>query len=195
MAEIRVQNLQKRFGDFLAVRDSTFTIPDGSFFCLLGPSGCGKSTLLRCLNRMNDLIDGARVTAGAIRIHGIDIHRPDVDVIELRKRVGMVFQKSNPFPKSIFDNVAYGLRINGLAASKSETAGRVEDRPAPDHVVADDEPALPDEPEAPFEVGRHVRLVGVDEGEVEGAGEGRQDKRRHACTEGHAARIDGRSGW
>jgi len=80
----------------------------------IGPSGCGKSTLLRCLNRMNDLIDGARVTAGAIRIHGVDIHRPDVDVIELRKRVGMVFQKSNPFPKSIYENITYGLRLQGL---------------------------------------------------------------------------------
>ncbi len=79
----------------------------------IGPSGCGKSTLLRCLNRMNDLIDGARVTAGAIRIHGVDIHRPDVDVIELRKRVGMVFQKSNPFPKSIYENITYGLRLQG----------------------------------------------------------------------------------
>ncbi len=80
----------------------------------IGPSGCGKSTLLRCLNRMNDLIDDARVTAGAIRIHGVDIHRPDVDVIELRKRVGMVFQKSNPFPKSIYENITYGLRLQGM---------------------------------------------------------------------------------
>jgi len=79
----------------------------------IGPSGCGKSTLLRCLNRMNDLIDGAHVSAGQIRIDGVDIYDPRVDVIELRKRVGMVFQKSNPFPKSIYENITYGLRIQG----------------------------------------------------------------------------------
>ena len=80
----------------------------------IGPSGCGKTTLLRCLNRMNDLIDGARITKGSIRIEGIDINAPGVDVVDLRRRVGMVFQKSNPFPKSIYDNVAYGLRIAGI---------------------------------------------------------------------------------
>jgi phosphate transport system ATP-binding protein len=79
----------------------------------IGPSGCGKSTLLRCLNRMNDLIEGTRIGAGGIRIHGVDIYRRDVDVIELRKRVGMVFQKSNPFPKSIYENITYGLRLQG----------------------------------------------------------------------------------
>lgn len=81
---------------------------------LIGPSGCGKSTLLRCLNRMNDLIETAKITRGAIRILGQDIHAADVDAIELRKHVGMVFQKYNPFPKSIYDNVAYGLRIQGI---------------------------------------------------------------------------------
>jgi phosphate transport system ATP-binding protein len=80
----------------------------------IGPSGCGKSTLLRCLNRMNDLIDGTRVARGTIKIHGVDIYQPDVDVIELRKRVGMVFQKSNPFPKSIYENITYGLRLQGV---------------------------------------------------------------------------------
>jgi phosphate transport system ATP-binding protein len=79
----------------------------------IGPSGCGKSTLLRCLNRMNDLIEGTRVSGGTIRIHGVDIYQRDVDVIELRKRVGMVFQKSNPFPKSIYENITYGLRLQG----------------------------------------------------------------------------------
>ena len=80
----------------------------------IGPSGCGKSTLLRCLNRMNDLIDGTRVARGTIKIHGVEIYQPDVDVIELRKRVGMVFQKSNPFPKSIYENITFGLRLQGL---------------------------------------------------------------------------------
>ncbi|MFV1995923.1 MAG: phosphate ABC transporter ATP-binding protein, partial [Verrucomicrobiales bacterium] len=77
-------------------------------------SGCGKSTLLRCFNRMNDLVEGARITSGSIELEGIDIYHPSVDVIELRKRAGMVFQKSNPFPRSIYENVAYGLRIAGI---------------------------------------------------------------------------------
>jgi phosphate transport system ATP-binding protein len=83
-------------------------------FHFIGPSGCGKSTLLRCFNRMNDLIDHAKITAGEIRIDGANIHGPNVDVIKLRKRVGMVFQKSNPFPKSIYENIAYGVRIAGV---------------------------------------------------------------------------------
>lgn len=88
-------------------------IPANQVTALIGPSGCGKSTLLRCLNRMNDLIDTARITEGAIRIMGHDINSRDVDPIELRKHVGMIFQKYNPFPKTIFENVAYGLRIQG----------------------------------------------------------------------------------
>jgi phosphate transport system ATP-binding protein len=92
---------------------------------LIGPSGCGKSTFLRSLNRMNDIIPGARV-AGSVLIDGQDIYAPSVDVVNLRRRVGMVFQKSNPFPKSIFDNVAYGLRINRLTTSHEELRGRVE---------------------------------------------------------------------
>jgi phosphate transport system ATP-binding protein len=90
----------------------------------IGPSGCGKSTLLRCFNRMNDLIDDVR-TEGAVRIAGQDINSRQVDVIELRKRVGMVFQKSNPFPKSVYDNVAYGLKLQGVA-NKSELDASVE---------------------------------------------------------------------
>jgi len=89
-------------------------IPEKRVTAFIGPSGCGKSTLLRCFNRMNDLIDGARVTAGEVRIDGVNINSSDVDVTELRKRVGMVFQKSNPFPKSIYENIAYGLRIAGV---------------------------------------------------------------------------------
>jgi phosphate transport system ATP-binding protein len=92
---------------------------------LIGPSGCGKSTFLRTLNRMNDIIPGTRVE-GTIRIDGQDIYDSPIDVVDLRRRVGMVFQKSNPFPKSIFDNVAYGLRINHLTRSRAELHARVE---------------------------------------------------------------------
>jgi phosphate transport system ATP-binding protein len=92
---------------------------------LIGPSGCGKSTFLRSLNRMNDIVPGARVE-GRIAVDGRDIYASAIDVVDLRRRVGMVFQKSNPFPKSIFDNVAYGLRINRLATSREELRGRVE---------------------------------------------------------------------
>jgi phosphate transport system ATP-binding protein len=92
----------------------------------IGPSGCGKSTFLRTLNRMNDIIPGTRVE-GSIKIDGVDIYGEDLDVVALRRRVGMVFQKSNPFPKSIFENVAYGLRINAMAGTRSELEGRVEE--------------------------------------------------------------------
>jgi phosphate transport system ATP-binding protein len=88
-------------------------IPEREVTAFIGPSGCGKSTLLRCLNRMNDLVDGAAVTGGSIKVDGVDINDKSVDTIELRKRVGMVFQKSNPFPKSIYENIVYGLRIQG----------------------------------------------------------------------------------
>ena len=94
-------------------------IPAKAVTAFIGPSGCGKSTFLRCINRMNDTIAGCRVT-GHLSIDGHDIYGPDVDPVELRSRVGMVFQKPNPFPKSIFDNVAYGPRIHGLATTKSE---------------------------------------------------------------------------
>jgi phosphate transport system ATP-binding protein len=92
----------------------------------IGPSGCGKSTFLRSLNRMNDIIPGTRVE-GSVRIDGADIYAPSVDVVDLRRRVGMVFQKSNPFPKSIFENVAYGLRINNMSRSRDDLRGRVEE--------------------------------------------------------------------
>jgi phosphate transport system ATP-binding protein len=92
---------------------------------LIGPSGCGKSTFLRSLNRMNDIIPGTRVE-GSVCIDGRDIYDASVDVVNLRRRVGMVFQKSNPFPKSVFENVAYGLRINRMTASRAELSGRVE---------------------------------------------------------------------
>jgi len=93
-------------------------IPEKQVTAFIGPSGCGKSTFLRCFNRMNDLIDTAKLTSGSIRIMGQEIHAPEVDVIELRKQVGMVFQKYNPFPKSIFENVSYGPRIQGIKDKK-----------------------------------------------------------------------------
>ncbi len=96
------------------LRDISMQINKGQVTAFIGPSGCGKSTLLRCLNRMNDLIPTAQITKGEIRILGTDIYDPQVDVIELRKHVGMVFQKYNPFPKSIYENVAFGLRIQGI---------------------------------------------------------------------------------
>ena len=102
------------YGATQALRDITLDVEAKKVTAFIGPSGCGKSTLLRCLNRMNDLIDGTRVAGGTIKIHGVDIYQRDVDVIELRKRVGMVFQKSNPFPKSIYENITYGLRLQGL---------------------------------------------------------------------------------
>ena len=104
----------------------TAEIQPNQVTALIGPSGCGKSTFLRTLNRMNDIVPGARIE-GTVTIDGRDIYAPAVDVVDLRRRVGMVFQKSNPFPKSIFDNIAYGLRINGIATSKSDLQGRVED--------------------------------------------------------------------
>lgn len=97
-----------------ALQGINLQIPEKKVTAFIGPSGCGKSTLLRCFNRMNDLVGHARVTAGEIRVDGVNINGADVDVITLRKRVGMVFQKSNPFPKSIYENIAYGLRIAGV---------------------------------------------------------------------------------
>jgi phosphate transport system ATP-binding protein len=110
---IEIEHLDFFYGTTQALHDITLKIDDHKVTAFIGPSGCGKSTLLRCLNRMNDLIDGTRVARGTIKIHNVDIYERDVDVIELRKRVGMVFQKSNPFPKSIYENITYGLRLQG----------------------------------------------------------------------------------
>ncbi len=107
------------YGDKLALKSVDLDIVENEVVALIGPSGCGKSTFLRCLNRMNDTIDVARVT-GDITLDGQDIYDRDLDVVQLRARVGMVFQKPNPFPKSIYDNIAYGPRIHGLAGSKDE---------------------------------------------------------------------------
>jgi phosphate transport system ATP-binding protein len=107
------------YGNYEAVRGTTMSIAKNQITAMIGPSGCGKSTVLRSLNRMNDLIAGARV-GGKITFHGTDLYAPDVDPIQVRRRIGMVFQKPNPFPKSIFDNVAYGLRINGIKGNLSD---------------------------------------------------------------------------
>ena len=107
------------YGDKKAINNVSIDIARNEVIAMIGPSGCGKSTFLRCLNRMNDTIEGCRVT-GDLRLDGMDIHDRNVDVVPLRARVGMVFQKPNPFPKSIFDNVAYGPKIHGLAQNKAE---------------------------------------------------------------------------
>ncbi|MDP3850121.1 MAG: phosphate ABC transporter ATP-binding protein PstB [Luteolibacter sp.] len=111
---IQIQNVNFAYGAKQVLHDVTLDIPDRQVTAFIGPSGCGKSTLIRCINRINDRIPGARVTAGSIHIHGIDIHREDLNLQELRRRVGMVFQKYNPFAKSIYDNVVFGLRIAGV---------------------------------------------------------------------------------
>jgi phosphate transport system ATP-binding protein len=122
MAKITVSHLNFYYGAKQALADVSLVIPQHCVTALIGPSGCGKSTFLRCLNRMNDMIDGTRVE-GEILLDGQEIRGPRVDVVELRKRVGMVFQKSNPFPKSIFENVAFGLRVLKM---KDDLSARVE---------------------------------------------------------------------
>jgi phosphate transport system ATP-binding protein len=122
--KISVQHLRFYYGKVLALKDIELQIPERYVTALIGPSGCGKTTFLRCLNRMNDIIEGARVE-GQVFLDGMDIYSPEVDVVQVRRRVGMVFQKSNPFPKTIFENVAYGLKINS-DYSKTEIAARVE---------------------------------------------------------------------
>ena len=122
---IQIEGVSLYYGATKALKDVTLNLGEKVVTAFIGPSGCGKSTLLRCLNRMNDLIDNVRID-GSIRIGGHDIYDRDVDVIELRKRVGMVFQKSNPFPKSVYENVAYGLRLHGIRA-KVELDNRVEE--------------------------------------------------------------------
>ena len=117
-----VEKLEVAYNGALALRDVTIEIRENFVTAFIGPSGCGKSTLIRCFNRMNDLIPGATV-AGSIRYHGRDLYGPKVDPVEVRRRIGMVFQKPNPFPKSIYDNIAFGPRVLGL---KSGLDGRVE---------------------------------------------------------------------
>ena len=121
---IHVDDVSVFYGDRQVLSDIRMRIPSRRVTAFIGPSGCGKSTLLRCFNRMTDLIDDVRVT-GRILLNGDDIHGPEVDVASLRRQVGMVFQKPNPFPKSVYENVAYGLRLQG-GLSKTELDDRVE---------------------------------------------------------------------
>ncbi len=111
---IQIQNVSFAYSGKQALHDISLDIPANRITAFIGPSGCGKSTLLRAINRINDRIPGAKIISGTVRIHGIDIYRDDINLQELRRRVGMVFQKYNPFAKSIYDNVIYGLRIAGI---------------------------------------------------------------------------------
>ncbi|MBX4335493.1 phosphate ABC transporter ATP-binding protein PstB [Bartonella raoultii] len=123
--KMRGQDVKVSYGDKEAIHGITLDIPEHQVTALIGPSGCGKSTFLRCFNRMNDTIEGAKIT-GLITLDGEDIYDSRLDVVELRARVGMVFQRPSPFPKSIFDNVAYGPRIHGLVKSRAELHDVVE---------------------------------------------------------------------
>ncbi|MGZ8588989.1 MAG: phosphate ABC transporter ATP-binding protein PstB [Actinomycetota bacterium] len=114
-----VRDLSVYYGQFRAVRDVSLPILKNEITALIGPSGCGKTTVLRCLNRMNDLIEGARVE-GTLTYHGVDLYDPQVDPVEVRRRIGMVFQKPNPFPKSIYDNIAFGPKIAGYKGDMDE---------------------------------------------------------------------------
>ncbi len=118
-----VRNLNVYYADFRAVRDITFDIQGNRITAIIGPSGCGKSTLIRSFNRMNDLVPGARVE-GKILYHGIDLYGDQVDAVEVRRRIGMVFQKPNPFPKSIYENVAFGPKVNGIKAGLDDVVER-----------------------------------------------------------------------
>ena len=117
--KMRGKDVTVHYGDKQALFDVNLEVPEKQVMALIGPSGCGKSTFLRCLNRMNDTIDIARI-GGKITLDGEDVYDPAIDVVELRARVGMVFQKPNPFPKSIYENISYGPRIHGLARSKAD---------------------------------------------------------------------------
>jgi len=114
-----VRDLEVHYGSHRAVRDVTLEFHRNEITALIGPSGCGKSTFIRCLNRMNDLIPSARVS-GVVDYHGVDLYGPDVDPVAVRKRIGMVFQKPNPFPKSIYDNIAFGPRVVGMKGEMDE---------------------------------------------------------------------------
>ena len=125
-AKISVRHLNFYYGRNQALHDISIELPERMVTAFIGPSGCGKTTFLRTLNRMNDVIAATRVD-GEVLIDGENIYASGADVVDLRRKVGMVFQKSNPFPKSIFDNVAYGLRINRLTSNRRELADRVEE--------------------------------------------------------------------
>ena len=119
MTEVILKEVNKSFGNSTVINDVSIKIKEGDFCVIVGPSGCGKSTFLRCINRMNDVIEGCRIT-GKITLDNEDIYDKGLDVVQLREKVGMVFQKPNPFPKSIYDNIAYGPQIHGLAQNRQE---------------------------------------------------------------------------
>src|SRR5687767_6595462 len=125
----QVRDLDVYYGDFRALRDVTFDIKRNRITAIIGPSGCGKSTLIRCFNRMNDLVPSARVE-GHIRFHGIDLYGSEVDAVEVRRHIGMVFQKPNPFPKSIYENVAFGPKVNGVKSGLDDIVERALHRAA-----------------------------------------------------------------
>jgi phosphate transport system ATP-binding protein len=114
-----IRNMSVYYGAFRAVKNVTLAIQGNQITALIGPSGCGKTTVIRCLNRMNDLIEGARVE-GEVFYHGVDLYEPEVDPVEVRRRIGMVFQKPNPFPKSIYDNIAFGPKIAGFKGNMDD---------------------------------------------------------------------------
>src|SRR3954453_19110887 len=122
-AIIKVRDLNVFYGNFHAVGNVTFNVPKNQITALIGPSGCGKSTVLRCINRMNDLVPSARVE-GQILYHGHDICSSQGDPVEVRRHIGMVFQKPNPFPKSIYENIAWGARINGIKGNLDDLVAR-----------------------------------------------------------------------
>jgi phosphate transport system ATP-binding protein len=124
MSVFELESLEVHYGDFRAVRDVTMTVERNEITAFIGPSGCGKTTVLRCLNRMNDVVPNARV-GGTVRYHGVDLYAPEVSATEVRRRIGMVFQRPNPFPKSIYDNVAFGPKVNGIK-NRHELDDRVE---------------------------------------------------------------------
>lgn len=128
-AVLELNKLNVFYGDFHAVSDVTLAVPKNSITSFIGPSGCGKSTVLRCINRMNDLVPTARVE-GSILYHGQDLNGRNVDPVEVRRRIGMVFQRPNPFPKSIFENVAWGARINGYKGDMHELVQKCLERAA-----------------------------------------------------------------
>jgi phosphate transport system ATP-binding protein len=123
MAFLEIRKVEKEFGPVRVLRGVNLSVQEHQVVCLIGPSGCGKSTLIRCLNRMNDLIPSAKVE-GTVAYHGQDLYGPDVDAVEVRKRIGMVFQKPNPFPKSIYDNIAFGPRVLGVKGDMDEIVER-----------------------------------------------------------------------
>src|SRR3954468_1442797 len=122
-AVVNIRDLNVYYGKFHAVGGVAFDVPKNQITALIGPSGCGKSTVLRCINRMNDLVPSARVE-GKIEYHDVDINSPSVDPVEVRRHIGMVFQKPNPFPKSIFENITWGAKINGFKGNQSELVER-----------------------------------------------------------------------